>query len=428
MTLILSQITRDYVIQVSDRRLTRPDGSVFDDDSNKAVLYNHHFAFAYTGLAQMSTGEPTDRWLLNTLVKQSNRPFNEALHGVCKAATATIGSNPLPKSHKRLAIVGVGWVSTDRKSGLLPCYVSISNFQNRNGEWSSEVSDEFTVLCTSLDRGSLHRTFVAGQPIDPGIKNQLDRIAHECTSRHIGPGELARLLMASVQSVAHNNPLVGSNIMITSIPRAAVEHIVANPGPVLELFAPPSRKKITFLHVPSNASEPVRYGPKSVAAGTAMGEFEVRPLPPGYKFEPPAPKHVFALTRLVERESVFGLERSAELIGAGFRGLGVGMETSIDDWKKGAPCPHYGAVVYIRGPSDEIDKVGQDKRFFLLSRNETDLQVKPDNDWLEMLQQWSASRGVSADLVQRVTQEIQGMTKAQVIEYIRSSGVLIRSS
>jgi len=35
MTLILNLLTNDYAIQVSDRRPTRPDGSVVTDERNK---------------------------------------------------------------------------------------------------------------------------------------------------------------------------------------------------------------------------------------------------------------------------------------------------------------------------------------------------------------------------------------------------------
>ncbi len=51
MTLILSAVVGNYAFQVSDRRLTYPDGSLHDDDTNKAVFFHTSFAFSFTGLA-----------------------------------------------------------------------------------------------------------------------------------------------------------------------------------------------------------------------------------------------------------------------------------------------------------------------------------------------------------------------------------------
>lgn len=60
MTLILTLTTPVYVVQVSDRRLTYPDGSVFDDGANKALVVecaDAQFSVSYTGLGYL----PEDR-------------------------------------------------------------------------------------------------------------------------------------------------------------------------------------------------------------------------------------------------------------------------------------------------------------------------------------------------------------------------------
>lgn len=66
MTLILSLLTHAFTVQVSDRRLTRLDGSLFEDNENKAQFFCGQSAFAYTGLARLGTVN-TDEWLLETL-------------------------------------------------------------------------------------------------------------------------------------------------------------------------------------------------------------------------------------------------------------------------------------------------------------------------------------------------------------------------
>ena len=56
MTLILSRASKDYVIQVTDRRITQTAEKVVDEISNKNVLYcaqNGVVALGYTGLAYL---------------------------------------------------------------------------------------------------------------------------------------------------------------------------------------------------------------------------------------------------------------------------------------------------------------------------------------------------------------------------------------
>ncbi len=74
MTLIMSLLSRDYVIQVSDRRFTwfDPDGdgvTRIDDERNKSVVWAHLNAFAFTGIGNLGVGHRTDLWLANRLAK-----------------------------------------------------------------------------------------------------------------------------------------------------------------------------------------------------------------------------------------------------------------------------------------------------------------------------------------------------------------------
>jgi hypothetical protein len=91
MTLILSVITPEYVLQVGDRRLTDiSSGRIVDEEAIKAVLFNNHISFSYTGLARLPRsasviaargGDPTDRaasfWLAEVLAL--GRTLDEAL-------------------------------------------------------------------------------------------------------------------------------------------------------------------------------------------------------------------------------------------------------------------------------------------------------------------------------------------------------------
>src|SRR5437879_3215828 len=69
MTLIITSLAEDALIQVSDRKLTYPNGSVASDYANKAICVDCADArctVAYTGLARVGNAQ-TDHWLLDYL-------------------------------------------------------------------------------------------------------------------------------------------------------------------------------------------------------------------------------------------------------------------------------------------------------------------------------------------------------------------------
>lgn len=69
MTLILSSITRDFVVQTSDRLVTTQSRQPFDRLSNKSIVFQARDAIvtmAYTGLAYLD-GVPTDQWLAGNI-------------------------------------------------------------------------------------------------------------------------------------------------------------------------------------------------------------------------------------------------------------------------------------------------------------------------------------------------------------------------
>src|SRR5437016_4841959 len=91
MTLILSLATPEFVVQVSDRRLTtlRPGTTQFDivdDNRNKIVDWGNRVVFGYTGLAQIN-GISTDDWLARSLASIGNTDLNLVLKHVRDRAT-----------------------------------------------------------------------------------------------------------------------------------------------------------------------------------------------------------------------------------------------------------------------------------------------------------------------------------------------------
>lgn len=71
----LSYAANDFVLQVSDRKVTYPSGHPFDDLSNKNIIYwarDALVSIGYTGMAYLEN-TPTDQWLVEKL---SGHPYD----------------------------------------------------------------------------------------------------------------------------------------------------------------------------------------------------------------------------------------------------------------------------------------------------------------------------------------------------------------
>jgi hypothetical protein len=106
MTLILSCITQDAIVQVSDRCLTNlATGEPVEQEANKAVFLSNRVALAYTGLAEIE-GKPADIWLRDILV-----PHESVGHGIqliLDEATRAFAAMPGSSAAKRQAFVAAG--------------------------------------------------------------------------------------------------------------------------------------------------------------------------------------------------------------------------------------------------------------------------------------------------------------------------------
>jgi hypothetical protein len=74
MRLVLSVLTQDHVIQVSDRCMTfeRGDGAVrFEEGHNKAGVFERRIAFGYTGAGEIEDSYGRE-WMTTTLQGTTN--------------------------------------------------------------------------------------------------------------------------------------------------------------------------------------------------------------------------------------------------------------------------------------------------------------------------------------------------------------------
>ena len=121
MTLILTLVDKNRIVQISDRRSTKFNGEVHDDNVNKAVCIGMsylHFAVAYTGLAyigSMRTENRIDYWLLERLgsITRNGRP---TIENICRsfAEQATRTLSRLPGNYKPLEVVLAGYDRNNR--------------------------------------------------------------------------------------------------------------------------------------------------------------------------------------------------------------------------------------------------------------------------------------------------------------------------
>lgn len=132
MTFVLALANDDYVVQVSDRRLS-VNGLLKDDESNKAgflVCNDARLVFAFSGIAEYGQFK-TRRWILETLseVAAPDHIAREILERFTAKATDFFRTSQLLRGvfqdHKRLSIMFTGFNNDGR---ILNCIVT--NFQD----------------------------------------------------------------------------------------------------------------------------------------------------------------------------------------------------------------------------------------------------------------------------------------------------------
>jgi hypothetical protein len=274
MTLVLSCVAQEYVLQVCDRRLTKwPTGELVDDDTNKAVLLTNRVAFSFTGLAMIG-GKQTDLWL--TEVLSAGTSIGDAVGRVRSTATEAFHGMRMAPAAKRHAFVGTGWARFREGADLEPFYCTISNALDEHGRWLDRPREAFSARTEVL---SPHAPFFldwAGQAVMREEAIWAARRIRACVERDLSPACTAEFLAEALWRVAGRNTAVGPGLLLSSIPRAVV---AAESPEVMALASAPTKSELCFLHIPADAAQTVTYGPNMASPGGAMiTGFEVRTL------------------------------------------------------------------------------------------------------------------------------------------------------
>lgn len=299
MTLITSCATNEYIIQVSDRRLTGSDGS-FIDTANKAVIFNGHTAFSYTGLAHIG-GVATDIWLTNILSQCKQQ--GDAVETIRKEASESIKKSRVAYQYKNLAFVQVGWAKLTKSSPLHPFICVISNFHNKKWQQQQHAQDEFVIMARPLIHMGSFGIYFSGQDVPPNLRREIAKqllfIAQKTSKKQLGGEPVARVIFEAMRKLASRNKFVSSELIQTIIPKEAV---LKNNRMVSVSFS--RNDQITCLYYPANSEEGVSYAPNYVSNGSVMTDIKFGSLEAMNKiFPPPKGSDMEKITKFLLKEN-----------------------------------------------------------------------------------------------------------------------------
>ncbi len=276
MTLILTCLAHKHIVQVADRRLTMPDGALYDDDTNKAVFYCGRVAVAYTGLALME-GKPTAEWIgacmKDALGTESamNRVAERAEHHLKR----TNGRD------KRLAVVATGWATLQGAQPLRPFICVASNFMTDSWEWRPSAYEQMVVRTIFLGENSSHLVFSAGQNLTRGEVVNINHLVRRAVEHGATASALARILGNMVQSVACGDDdragRVGRGMIIHLLSRKA---LVEGRSLIVTPLTPDAH---SFIYISREGRTNPFQGAVIACNGALLTDFGGGTIPPGGK-------------------------------------------------------------------------------------------------------------------------------------------------
>lgn len=292
MTLVLTALTQDEVIQVSDRRFTYLRGASVlrrDDENNKAVLFCGRLMFAFTGLGDLGMERQTDLWFAHRIcdvIAEANQPGDQAsvLNGV-RAKATDLFRKPRYRG-QRHAFIGAGWArfNPNRPDApaspdeMQPYLALISNFHDGQRELPT-ASTEFSLLVRILRAEVL----VFDTP-NHLASDETQQLTNELAAEHRDPVAIVNALARRVRMVAARDQNVGEGLMINYLPRSAL----ASPDGFMAMAGGPLADAQTFLYVPPSGDTTVQLGPVATCGGGVMSGFRAEPIPPDAE-PPPRP-------------------------------------------------------------------------------------------------------------------------------------------
>ena len=277
MTCILSLLTDKYVMQVSDRRLTKAGRAfneplrIVDDHANKAVFLDGRFAFSYTGLAWFR-GSASEEWLAKLWANDEADPNNagKRFERCASRLTAEFRHVGWADAIKRLAYIGVGWVG-DGSVTIRPALIVVTNYHGAE-DWLGAAEDQFKVLHKLKPQTSSFYLHQAGVGIPEGNWRQINRDIRRLVDHNASPSIVAATLVKFIQIAADNRKTVGHRCMITCIPISTIS--ARREDRTMYYNDVPNLSCRTFFYVDGPYVKWPQVGPILATPGWCLSEFE----------------------------------------------------------------------------------------------------------------------------------------------------------
>ncbi len=212
MTILVAFVCEDYAVFLSDRRLTRSDGTtteIVENHRTKSVLWNGSIVFGYTGLANIA-GQAADEWLVFTLAVAD--PIGVLIDEASRVFQKPWATRLRPSSIRRTAFVGIGWTVRG------PAIFKVSNYHNELDQMTAEPLPAFAshLYSPPFGHGSLLRQFGAGET-DPRWKDLGKKLAAHVA---VGatPTQVVNSMVRTVRAITSDYAEIGHNVLTTMLP------------------------------------------------------------------------------------------------------------------------------------------------------------------------------------------------------------------
>jgi hypothetical protein len=264
MTLLATLVCDEFVMQVSDRRMSR-GGKPVPGEWNKAVVWCNLASVAYTGNAfrDRRQTKPVDDWVAETIGPATSvyELFGYLIHG----AEAWLKRTP---AIHRQAFSLVGW-APHLDGRFVPYAGLISNFHDERGDLRLTTREFSWVRVARNDRprrGTFHLAR-AGVTVTKEEFRSAFRGIKRLFRSDVDPARAADILTHLIRLIAKRELTVGADVMVTCIPKpsgeAAASLVTARTGK-------PNLQVPTFFYRRQDGADTVAFGPKCVCNHTVQ--------------------------------------------------------------------------------------------------------------------------------------------------------------
>lgn len=201
MTLIITSLSDDTIVQVSDRRVTR-NGVLVDDECNKAVFVvckDARFSIAYTGLAEIF-GNRTDEWIFNylTSINAGCLSFPDILKSLHSKLASKAAHLLRLGPYRKLSFVFAGFGPPG------PFLATLSNFEGESGKLLDKIDDSFRFWIIYRNKDPMQKLAFLIHGSERAIKKNIEILINKVRNRYFDadPKKIATVLVQLIREAA----------------------------------------------------------------------------------------------------------------------------------------------------------------------------------------------------------------------------------